>query len=366
MIPLYIISFNTLVKWARTYGFFAISIEDLHNPDCMLGFYDTVLIFDHHTNKVYIAANGFPEQDERLRQRRAERRIEELTALLSMIMIIYFNGRLISADELVVSPLDHGFLYGHGLFETMRAYNGKVFKEEAHFKRLAEAAAVLGWPELPSQAELTAAISSVLQHNDLQDASIRLTLSRGSGAARPDAASCGALTIAIFAAPLPPPLPPEGWSIATVKLHRNVSSPLVRIKSANYLDNILAKAEAKLLGAQEAVMLNTDGFVAEGSMSNIFLVKAGRLITPDESSGILPGITRSTVIELAQAQGIPTEIRKVKVEELDRADEIFLTSSIMEVIPVRSINNHTVGNNVVIPGIITTKLREVYRKIVVE
>lgn len=279
-------------------------------------------------------------------------------------MIIYFNGRLISADDLVVSPLDHGFLYGHGLFETMRTYHGNLFKGEAHFKRLAAAAAILGWPELPCQAEFTAAINSVLQHNNLQDASIRLTLSRGSGAARPDPASCGALTIAVFAAPLPPPLPPSGWSIATVNLRRNLSSPLVRIKSANYLDNILAKAEAKILGAQEAVMLNTDGFVAEGSMSNIFLVKAGRLITPDENSGILPGITRSTVIELAQTENIPIEIRRVKAEELDEADEIFLTSSIMEVIPVRMINGRTVGNDVETPGVITVKLRELYREIV--
>lgn len=279
-------------------------------------------------------------------------------------MIIYFNGRLISADDLVVSPLDHGFLYGHGLFETMRTYNGNLFKGEVHFKRLAAAAAILGWPELPCQAEFTAAINSVLQHNNLQDASIRLTLSRGGGAARPDPASCGSLTIAVFAAPLPPPLPPTGWSIATVNLRRNLSSPLVRIKSANYLDNILAKAEAKILGAQEAVMLNTDGFVAEGSMSNIFLVKAGRLITPDENSGILPGITRSTVIELAQAENIPIEIRRVKEEELDEADEIFLTSSIMEVIPVRMINGRTVGNDVETPGVITAKLRELYREIV--
>jgi len=279
-------------------------------------------------------------------------------------MIIYFRGRLISADELVVSPLDHGFLYGHGLFETMRVYKGKLFKGEAHFRRLEAAAALLDWPELPCQAELTAAINGVLQHNNLQEASIRLTLSRGIGTARPDPASCGDLTIAVFVAPLPPPLPPTGWNIATVNLRRNLSSPLVKIKSANYLDNILAKAEAKILGAQEAVMLNTDELVAEGSMSNIFLVKAGRLITPDENSGILPGITRSTVIELAQAENIPIEIRKVKEEELDEADEIFMTSSIMEVIPVRTFNGRVVGNNVETPGIITTRIRELYREIV--
>lgn len=278
-------------------------------------------------------------------------------------MIIYFNGRLISADELVISPLDHSFLYGHGLFETMRAYNGRVFRLEKHLNRLRAAADYLHWPVLPTHAELKAAITSVLNSNQLTDASIRLTLSRGSGMPRPDPSSCGQPAITVFASPLPSPLPPEGWCVATVTLQRNLSSPLVRIKSANYLDNILAKSEAKAQGAQEALILNTDGFVAEGSMSNLFFVTAGKLVTPDENSGILPGVTRKCIIELAQALEMPLEERQVKPAELTEADEIFLTSSVMEVIPVKMLNGCPVGRQQVVPGHFTTRLHELYRKL---
>ncbi|WP_425060575.1 aminotransferase class IV [Sporomusa carbonis] len=276
-------------------------------------------------------------------------------------MIIYVNGRLVSAGEYVLSPLDHGFLYGHGLFETMRAYNGRIFRLEDHLQRLETAAVLLNWPELPGRLELSDAINSVLKHNDLCNASVRLTLSRGIGAPRPDAASCGQLTVAVFALPLPPSLPAEGWRVATVKLRRNLSSPLVRIKSANYLDNILAKAEAKRLGAHEALMLNTDGMVAEGSMSNIFLVKSGRIVTPDDDSGILLGITRQIVIELARNAGIPVDIRQVKPEELAGADEIFLTSSIMEVIPVAALDGRPIGDGLA-PGLLTLKIAQLYRE----
>ncbi len=278
-------------------------------------------------------------------------------------MIIYFNGRLISADEPVISPLDHSFLYGHGLFETMRAYNGKVFRLEQHLKRLAEAADFLHWPKLPAHTKLTSAIASVLERNELKNASVRLTVSRGLGMARPDPGSCGQPAITIFASPLPPPLPAAGWDIVTVTLQRNLSSPLVKIKSANYLDNILAKTEAKAQGAQEALMLNTEGFVAEGSMSNLFLATKGRLITPDENSGILPGITRNCIIKLAQAAGILVEVRRVKPIELTEADEIFLTSSVMEVIPVKRLDGFPIGQNHTGSGSITLRLAELYREL---
>ena len=278
-------------------------------------------------------------------------------------MIIYFNGRIISADEQVISPLDHGFLYGHGLFETMRVYNGKVFRLKQHVQRLEKAAALLQWPKLPSQGEISKAIISVLDNNQLSNASVRLTLSRGIGTARPDPGSCGQPVMTVFASPLPPPLPIEGWNIATVTLQRNLSSPLVTIKSANYLDNILAKAKAKAQGAHEALMLNTAGFVAEGSMSNLFLVTQGKLITPDENSGILPGITRACIIELAQTAGIPFEIRRVKPEELTGADEIFLTSSIMEVIPINMLDGRLIGKKHTETGSITLKLAKLYREL---
>ncbi|SDE74442.1 Branched-chain-amino-acid aminotransferase [Sporomusa acidovorans DSM 3132] len=279
-------------------------------------------------------------------------------------MIIYFNGRLVSAAEAVLTPVDHGFLYGHGLFETMRAYHGRVFKFKEHINRLKAAADFLGWPKLPPYAELSDAITSVLNDNQLTNASVRLTCSRGQGTPRPDPGSCGQPAIAVFASPLPPPLPPAGWSVTTVAFRRNLSSPLVKIKSANYLDNILAKQEAKAKGAEEALMLNTDGFVAEGSMSNLFMASEGRLITPDIYSGILPGITRSTIIELAKAAGIIVEERQVRPEELADADEIFLTSSIMEVIPVKMLDGCPVGKSQTAGrGYFTVKLIQLYREL---
>lgn len=277
-------------------------------------------------------------------------------------MIIYFNGSLVAADDNILCPLDHSFLYGHGLFETMRVYQGKVFRLGDHLERLKTAAALLGWPEIPGRIALSNAIQGVLHRNQLDNASIRLTLSRGIGDARPEAASCGQPTVIVFASPLPPPLPPEGWRVATVKLRRNLTSPLVSIKSANYLDNMLAKAEAKRQNCQEALMLNTDGFVAEGSMCNIFLAASGRLITPDEYSGILPGVTRRVILELAQASGIPIEIRQVRPDELTTADEIFLTSSIMEVIPVTVLDGRPIGVKPA-AGAVTAQLQRLYREL---
>jgi len=277
-------------------------------------------------------------------------------------MIIYFNGSFVAADDNVLCPLDHSFLYGHGLFETMRVYQGRVFRLADHLDRLEAAAALLGWPEIPERIALSDAIQGVLHRNQLDNASIRLTLSRGVGAARPDPASCGQPTVIVFASPLPPPLPPEGWRVATVKLRRNLTSPLVSIKSANYLDNMLAKAEAKRQNCHEALMLNSGGFVAEGSMCNIFLVAAGRLITPDEHSGILPGVTRRIVLELAHATGIPVAIRQVRPEELAAADEIFLTSSIMEVIPVTVLDGRPIGVKPA-AGAVTAQLQQLYREL---
>lgn len=277
-------------------------------------------------------------------------------------MIIYFNGRLVSASEAVLAPVDHGFLYGHGLFETMRVYHGRVFRLREHINRLEAAADFLGWPKLPPYAELSDAITSVLNRNQLTDASVRLTCSRGQGTPRPDPGSCGQPAIVVFASPLP--LPPAGWSVTTVALRRNLSSPLVSIKSANYLDNILAKQTARAKGTEEALMLNTDGFVAEGSMSNVFMASKGRLITPDIHSGILPGITRSTIIELAKAAGMIVEERQVSPEELAAADEIFLTSSIMEVIPVKMLDGCPVGKlQTAEQGYFTVKLQQLYREL---
>lgn len=277
-------------------------------------------------------------------------------------MFILYDGKLIKRDGLVVSPLDHSHLYGHGLFETMRAYHGKVFRLSEHLKRLEQSAAFLGWPKIPGFEGVEKGIATLLEANNHYDASVRLTVSRGIGAPRPDAASCGAPIITILTSPLPSPLPESGWMLRIASLKRNLSSPLVKIKSANYLDNILARSEAKATGAQEAIMLNTDGFVAEGTMSNIFLVKEGELITPDDDSGILPGITRKVVIELAGQAELAVSVRPVRLEELMSADELFLTSSVMEVIPANLCTN-SLSSLTILDNPVTVRLKEMYRQL---
>ena len=189
---------------------------------------------------------------------------------------IYCNGELVPLDQAVLSPLDHGFLYGHGLFETLRVYDGHLFAFARHYARLQAGAQVLNWPLLPSAEQLQSWTAATLAANGLTDASVRITLSRGVGAPRPDPSSCGEPTVVIFAQAFQPPTAAafaQGWKLKTTTLRRNEQSPLCRLKSANYLENLLAKAEAADGGAREALFFNTAGQLAEGTMSNIFLVE---------------------------------------------------------------------------------------------
>lgn len=279
--------------------------------------------------------------------------------------IIYLNGNLVTGDMARLSPYDHGFLYGHAIFETMRAYQGKVFRLPAHLERLITSMSVLGWPHFDFITDIKAAIYETIAANKLSEASIRLTVSRGIGAARPDAASCGKPTIMVLALPYVP-LSQEcyenGWSLATVSIRRNLSSPLCAIKSANYLDNLLAKAEAQRQGAREALVLNTAGTIAEGTMCNIFFVIGGKVVTPDLTSGILPGITRAVVLELALQAGLLVEERPVLREEISQATEVFITSSLVEIMPVTMLDGHKIGDGRI--GSVTEELSTAYRNLV--
>jgi branched-chain amino acid aminotransferase group I len=276
---------------------------------------------------------------------------------------IYLNGKLTLGNEASISPYDHGFLYGHGLFETMRVYKGRVFYFAEHVKRLHAGMKILGWPSCPSADELSKAIYQTLQKNDLQEATVRLTISRGTGASRPDPATCGRPTVIVFAAPiqlLGDDAYERGWSLATVNIRRNLTSPLCAVKAANYLDNIVAKSEAKDKGANEALLLNNMDQVAEGTMCNLFFVVEGRLITPDKKSGLLPGITRDIVLELARQAGITTEERQVSPDELLRASEIFITSSLLEIMAVTTLDGRKVNQGR--RGKMTAFLRRQYQK----
>jgi len=278
---------------------------------------------------------------------------------------IYLNDKLVLANEAVISPYDHGFLYGHGLFETMRVYNSRVFCLDEHLRRLADGGKILGWPELFDTDYLSSAIYQTLDKNGLQDASVRLTVSRGIGASRPDPSSCSQQTVAIFAElikPLSNEIYDQGWSLVTAHIRRNLTSPLCTIKAANYLDNIVAKAEARQQGASEALLLNTQGSVAEGTMCNVFFVAEGRLITPDRSSGLLPGITRAKVLELGRQAGIGIEERRVYPEELMGITEMFMTSSLLEIMPVMMLDQRIINDGH--PGEITQLLQTEYKKLI--
>jgi len=279
--------------------------------------------------------------------------------------LVYLNGRLLPRAQARISPLDHGFLYGYGLFETMRAYKGHIFRLNAHIERLLAAAKLLGFASKLSAAMLKQACVEVLEANQLEEASVRLAVSAGEGEPRPDPATCQEPTVFIVARTYVPPSPEayeRGFSAVMASLRRDSQSPLSYLKSANFLLSLLARQEARGAGADEALLLNERGHVAEGSLSNIFLGKGGRLFTPDQESGILPGITRQVVLELAHSLGVAVKEDKLGPEALLSADEAFLTNSLIEVMPLTQIGGKAIGSGR--PGPLTVSFMAAYKELV--
>jgi len=295
---------------------------------------------------------------------------------------IYLNGRLIPRSMAKLSPFDHGFLYGYGLFETMRAYNGHIFRLDSHLTRLRCSAESIGLTRSilstdEGKQSLKAACMETLEANKLKDARIRLTISAGEGGMTPDLGTCSSPTVLITARNLVRP-PPEkyesGFKTVLSFLRRNSHSPLSRLKSTCYMENILARMVARAAGYDEAILLNERGYLAEGSTSNIFLVKKspsperkGRvrvLITPSLESGVLPGITREAVLEIARASNIETQERQVELKELIEAEEAFITNSIVELMPLTWFEGKPIGSGKA--GQLTKELLAAYRKIVDE
>ena len=277
--------------------------------------------------------------------------------------IVYLNGSLIPRSQASISVLDYGFLYGFGLFETMRAYEGQVFRLDSHLNRLVRSAEVLGLPI--GVTDLKEAVMATIQANQLSDARIRIAVSIGEGGMVPDPSLCERPTVLILAGhyhPYPEQVYEKGFRAIVSSIRRNSQSPLSRLKSANYLESMLAKQEARAAGVDEAICLNEKGLLAEASMSNIFLVDGGRLRTPGEESGILPGITRGVVLELASQLGISTFEQDIKLDELFQTQEAFLTNSLMEIMPLTEIDGKSVGSGR--PGPVTQRLRVNYRKLV--
>ncbi|MEE8471400.1 MAG: aminotransferase class IV [Dehalococcoidia bacterium] len=261
-----------------------------------------------------------------------------------MDQIVYLNGALLPRDQARISPFDHGFLYGYGLFETMRAYSGHVFRLRKHLDRLARSAQLLDLAT--GTFDLEKACYDTLRANNLDEARIRLTVSIGEGESPPDPQPHPGPTVLIVATrytPLSDETYRSGFKAVVSSIRLNSQSPLSHMKSANYLNNLLARKEARATGADEALLLNERGLLCEGSTSNIFLVSKGNLVTPNEESGLLPGITREAVLELASHLGISVTQREVQPQELLQAQEAFLTNSLLGLMPLGDVDGKPLG-----------------------
>jgi len=269
----------------------------------------------------------------------------------------------LSEHDAKISVFDHGLLYGDGVFEGIRAYNGRVFKLKEHIDRLfySAKAILLVIPMLPGK--ISEAVLESCRVNKIRDGYIRLVVTRGVGTLGLNPRSCKNPSVIIIAGKIqvyPTALYARGMEIVTVPTVRNLHSAVnPAVKSLNYLNNILAKIEANNAGVEEAVMLNAEGFVAECTADNLFIVKNGELFTPPLSAGALYGITRQTVIELAQEAGLKVSEPNLTRYDLFNADECFLTGTGAEIMPVIKIDGRVIGSGK--PGALTRKLVEDYR-----
>jgi branched-chain amino acid aminotransferase len=278
---------------------------------------------------------------------------------------VYINGKLYDKADAKVSVYDHCLLYGDGVFEGIRVYGGKVFRLREHIDRLYESARHI-YLEIPlSREQMTDAVLQTVQVNNKQDGYIRLVVTRGAGNLGLDIRKTADPQVIIIVDDIslyPPEWYENGLEIITASTIRNHSGALnPRIKSCNYLNNILAKIEAIRAGCLEAIMLNVNGELAECTGDNIFLVKKGILRTPPLNAGILEGITRSAVIELAQAAKIPVQEIALTRHDVYSADECFLTGTAAEVIPVAKCDSRVIGTGK--PGPITRQLHERFHKL---
>ena len=277
-------------------------------------------------------------------------------------MFIYLNDRFVNETEAVVSVFDHGFLYGDGVYETIRSYGSRIFMRDQHLARLRRSADAIGltipipenrWPVLLHEAMTRNDVG-----NDRIDAYLRITISRGAGDIGLDPALCPTPTVVIMTKPLAPPSLQtyrDGVSLIVAKTRRNLPTALdPQIKATNFLNNIQAKREAIAAGVFDCILLNWESHLTECTVSNLFFVQAGRLCTPALSCGLLDGITRDVVLNLAQELQIPVDEGSFGVEAIHKADECFVTNTSLEVMPVTMVDGHPIGNGA--PGPLTQQL----------
>lgn len=277
---------------------------------------------------------------------------------------VYVNGRFVPKEEAVVSVYDHGFLYGDGVFEGIRVYSGRVFKLDEHVRRLYDSAkAILLDIPMPPE-EMKRVIVETVRRNGLRDAYVRPIVTRGRGDLGIDPRKCAHPTVVVIVDHIqlyPERAYREGLRVVTATHRKNASDALnPRIKSLNYLNQVLARIEANLAGADEALMLNQQGYVCEGSADNVFVVRHGEVWTPPDHVGILRGVTRDAVLEIARESGIPALERPFTLHDVYTADEVFLTGTGAEIGPVVSVDGRVIGSGR--PGPVTLRLLEGYRE----
>ncbi|MBS4196969.1 branched-chain-amino-acid transaminase [Lederbergia citri] len=279
--------------------------------------------------------------------------------------LIFLDGKFVKKEEAVVSVYDHGFLYGDGIFEGIRAYSGNVFRLDEHLTRLYDSAKSIMLTIPYTKEEMAHIVAETLRKNKLTDGYVRLVVSRGVGDLGLSPYSCEKATVLVIAEPLriyPKELYETGLDIITVATRRNRSDVLnPMVKSLNYLNNVLVKIEATLAGVPEALMLNDQGYVAEGSADNIFIVRDKKLITPPGHVGALVGITRNAIIDIARAKGYEVEEAIYTRHDVYTADEVFLTGTAAEVIAVKKVDGRIIGDGK--PGPITNELLESFREL---
>jgi len=282
-------------------------------------------------------------------------------------LFIYIDGKFYPKSEAKVSVYDHGLLYGDGVFEGIRAYNGVVFKLKEHIDRLYASAHTIMLQMPLSKGQMTRAVLDTLKKNKLKDAYIRLVVTRGVGDLGLDPRKCSKPTIIVITEPMLVLHSKEkierGITAMITWVKRDpVDATTHEVKSLNYLNSILGKIESNIAGADEAIVLDKTGFVSEGVAENVFIVKEGKVITPPTSTGALRGITRNVVIRLVEKLGYPLIERNITPNELFTADEVFFTGTAAEITPIREINKRMIGNGK--PGPITKRLIQEFNKLV--
>jgi branched-chain amino acid aminotransferase len=273
---------------------------------------------------------------------------------------VWLNGEFLPEQAAKVSLFDRGYLYGDGLFETMRAYSGRVFRLAHHLARLRQAAAQIGLQIPFGDSQIQHIVKELLIINRLQDAYIRLNISRGIGLGPlPD--NSQSPTVSLIAKPLRLPSPKKyenGWQGIVVRTGLSPEGGLSQLKTLSYLDKIMAKMKAQEAGVQEAILVNANDEITEASTSNIFLVKDSLLLTPPVEAGLLPGITRLTILEMASK----VEERRILASEIFEAEECFITNSIIEIMPLTRLEGKKIGDGR--PGKVTMALQQAYTQLV--